>query len=79
MKHLLIAFIRIYQHALSPDHSWLKARYPYGFCRYYPTCSEYAAQAIAEHGVVRGVYLGIKRIIRCNPFARPGVDHVPKL
>ena len=79
MKHILILIIKIYQKTLSPDHGLFRARWPYGFCRYYPSCSQYAVDALSEHGSVRGSYLAIKRIIRCNPFAQPGVDQVPKL
>jgi putative membrane protein insertion efficiency factor len=66
-----------YQKLLSPDHSWLKFRYPHGFCKFYPSCSEYTKQAIEKFGVVKGSYLGIKRIIRCNPWTKPGIDLVP--
>ncbi len=46
-------------------------------CRYYPTCSSYALEAIKKHGAVKGTILGAWRILRCNPFARGGVDRVP--
>jgi len=69
--------ITIYQKTLSPDHGWFRGRYPYGFCRFYPTCSEYAKQAIIAHGFWRGAWLGAKRIIRCNPFTHPAIDQVP--
>jgi putative membrane protein insertion efficiency factor len=47
-------------------------------CRYVPTCSEYAAEAVARHGVVRGTMLACWRLLRCNPLARGGFDPVPK-
>jgi uncharacterized protein len=47
-------------------------------CRYVPTCSEYAAEAVARHGAVHGVALAIWRLLRCNPLARGGYDPVPK-
>jgi len=46
-------------------------------CRFTPTCSEYTAQAIAKHGVFKGILLGTWRILRCNPFSRGGFDPVP--
>jgi putative membrane protein insertion efficiency factor len=46
-------------------------------CRFYPTCSEYALQAIEIHGAVKGSYLAARRILRCHPFHPGGIDHVP--
>ena len=46
-------------------------------CKYIPTCSEYAIQAIEKYGVLKGVFLGIWRILRCNPFSKGGYDPVP--
>lgn len=71
--------IRIYQHTLSPDHGVLKVLYPYGCCRFYPTCSEYAYQAVGRYGVLRGGVLTMKRLGRCNPWSRGGIDLVPNL
>ena len=74
MKKLIIKTIKIYQKTLSLDHGPLKARFPQGFCRYRPTCSEYACQAIEKHGLFRGGFMGIYRVLRCNPFSKGGYD-----
>ena len=79
MKIVLIKLITLYQRTLSPDHGWFRARWPAGYCRYHPTCSQYGKEAIEQHGAIRGSMLAAKRIARCNPFAQPGVDPVPKL
>ncbi|MBR6409451.1 MAG: membrane protein insertion efficiency factor YidD [Alphaproteobacteria bacterium] len=69
MKWLLIKLVRIYQRFLSPLCG--------GCCRYKPTCSEYMIEAIKKHGVIKGLYLGIKRILRCHPWGGSGYDPVP--
>ena len=46
-------------------------------CRYFPTCSEYALEALNKHGIIMGLFLSIKRVIKCNPMASSGVDPVP--
>ena len=46
-------------------------------CKYEPTCSAYAAQAIGRYGILRGLVLAVWRVLRCNPFSHGGVDHVP--
>jgi uncharacterized protein len=65
---LLIAPIRLYQRWISPAFA--------PRCRYYPSCSEYAAQAIRELGAVRGLILAGWRLLRCNPFSHGGFDEV---
>ena len=67
-RTIAIAPIRLYQLLLSP---LVGER-----CRYYPSCSEYAAQAITRFGILRGLVLAAWRLLRCNPWSRGGVDHV---
>lgn len=69
MKHLLILLIRLYRRVISP----LKAP----SCRFQPTCSQYAIEALQKHGLVKGIFLSIRRILRCNPFCAGGSDPVP--
>ncbi|MGC1388739.1 MAG: membrane protein insertion efficiency factor YidD [Steroidobacteraceae bacterium] len=69
MRHVLMGIIRIYQLAVSP---MLGPR-----CRFHPSCSCYAHTAIDRHGVVRGSWLGAKRLLRCHPFSEGGYDPVP--
>lgn len=73
-----VLLISLYQHSFSPDHGWFKDRYPYGYCRHYPSCSEYAKQAIIKFGLIRGGVMATARIIKCNPWVKPSVDLVPK-
>jgi len=76
-KRLTIILISFYQKTLSPDHGIFRGLYPNGFCRYYPTCSQYTAQAIENRGVIVGSVLGAWRIMRCNPWSRGGYDPPP--
>ena len=73
-KKFVLFLIKAYQKALSPDHGWLKHRHPYGFCRFRPTCSEYAYDAVSKYGILKGGIKSIWRIIRCNPFNKGGYD-----
>ncbi len=70
MKQLLLLPIRCYRRFVSP----LKPP----CCRYHPTCSRYAQQAIERHGMLRGSWLAFRRILRCHPFAGYGEDQVPE-
>lgn len=74
MREIANKLIIGYQKTLSPDHGPLRHRHPYGYCRYYPSCSEYARQSILNQGVIRGSGLAVVRIIRCNPWAKPAID-----
>ena len=70
MKKVLLKMISFYQKFISP----LKGK---NCCRFYPTCSEYARQAITKYGAVKGAYLAFKRILKCHPFSKGGYDPVP--
>lgn len=76
MKKLTIKLIELYQKTLSPDHGWFKHRHPFGYCKYSPTCSEYTRQSIEKYDIIKGGYLSIKRVIRCNPWSKGGIDPV---
>ncbi len=76
MVKILIFFIKIYQKTLSPDHGLLKYKYPYGFCRFYPSCSTYMIQSLQSYGLFKGLPKGFIRIIKCNPFAQPKIDKI---
>lgn len=69
LRAIWTAPLRFYRRWLSP---WKPP-----MCRFSPTCSQYAIEAVEEHGVLRGTGLAIWRILRCQPFARPGYDPVP--
>ena len=76
-SRLLSGLVWLYQLVLSPDHSWLAARYPYGYCRHYPSCSEYSRQSLLKHGLIKGLFLSSRRVLKCHPWAEPSVDPVP--
>ena len=69
--NLLTRAVRWYQRAVSP-------RKPAPTCRFTPTCSEYAAQALEKHGALRGTWLATWRVVRCNPLVPGGLDPVPE-
>lgn len=70
LKQVFVFPIRLYQKFISP-------LFP-NSCRYYPTCSAYTISAIERFGVLKGLFLGTKRILRCNPFFKGGIDPVPE-
>jgi hypothetical protein len=70
MQKILILLIKAYQFLISP---WLGNN-----CRFYPSCSNYAHEAITHHGGVKGLWLAVRRISRCHPFHPGGVDPVPE-
>ena len=69
MKNIALFLIRCYQVLISP----LLGRH----CRFYPSCSSYTYEAIKKHGLLKGVFLGGKRLLRCHPFHPGGVDLIP--
>lgn len=69
MRHILLLFIKLYQILLSP----LLGQH----CRFYPSCSHYAHEAIESHGAIKGTWLALKRLLRCHPWHPGGVDPVP--
>ncbi|MBR2044480.1 MAG: membrane protein insertion efficiency factor YidD [Clostridia bacterium] len=71
MKKLLIKAVRFYQKRISPAKGS-------PCCRFYPTCSAYAIEALEIHGAFKGSLLSAWRILRCNPFCKGGVDPVPE-
>ncbi|HJB79135.1 MAG TPA: membrane protein insertion efficiency factor YidD [Candidatus Nosocomiicoccus stercorigallinarum] len=69
MKKLILKMIRFYQKYISPMSP--------PTCRFYPTCSQYAIEAVEEHGAIKGSYLATRRILKCHPFHEGGFDPVP--
>ena len=69
MKFLLIGFLRAYRFVISPMYGQV--------CRYYPTCSAYALEAITVHGSIKGSWLAVRRVLRCHPWTPGGYDPVP--
>ena len=69
MKHLLIWLLKGYRFAISPLYGQV--------CRYHPTCSAYALEAVQTHGAARGTWLATRRVGRCHPWASGGLDPVP--
>lgn len=70
MKTVALSLLRFYKTRVSPGLP--------SACRYTPTCSEYAMEAIEKHGVLRGSWLATRRLVSCNPFSRGGYDPVPE-
>jgi putative membrane protein insertion efficiency factor len=64
--------IRCYQKTISPDHGLFSTLFPHGYCRFYPSCSEYGYQSIKNKGLIKGVFKTTWRILRCNPFNKIG-------
>jgi len=75
-RYFLISLLKIYQKTLSFDHGFLKIFWPYGYCRFKPTCSDYAIDAVKKHGIIKGGVKSIWRVLRCNPWNKGGWDPV---
>ncbi|OFL46315.1 membrane protein insertion efficiency factor YidD [Nosocomiicoccus sp. HMSC067E10] len=69
MKKIILQMIRFYQRYISPMSP--------PSCRFYPTCSQYAIEAVEEHGAIKGSYLAVRRILKCHPLHKGGFDPVP--
>ena len=76
-KILVLKMIRVYQKTLSFDHGFFKFLFPNGFCRFHPTCSEYGYKSVEKYGIIKGGFLAVWRILRCNPFNKGGHDPIP--
>ncbi|MEK7123902.1 MAG: membrane protein insertion efficiency factor YidD [Patescibacteria group bacterium] len=84
MSKIIIAIIKIYQKTLSPDKGFFSARGGSAFggqisfrgCRFHPTCSQYAIDAIEKRGLLKGTFSGAKRILKCHPWHPGGYDPV---
>lgn len=68
-RNACVLILRVYRAVISPLYG--------DVCRYYPSCSHYALNAIQGHGVIKGIWLGSRRLARCHPWAAGGVDDVP--
>ncbi len=73
MKQILLAILAFYRYWISPA---LHSLFPSG-CRFQPTCSQYATEAITSHGALHGSFLALRRLLRCHPFGGSGYDPVP--
>jgi hypothetical protein len=75
MSHFFIFIIKIYQKFLSPDHSKIwKWIFPYGYCKFIPSCSDYSILALKKYGFLKGIFKSIWRVFRCNPWSNGGLD-----
>jgi len=74
-RKTILKLLRFYQKYFSPDTSFFSLLHPFfGACKFKPTCSEYACQAIEKYGVIRGIIKSLNRLLRCHPFSRGGYD-----
>ncbi len=73
---LLCPVIRLYQRTLSPDHGWIAALYPHGFCRHQPTCSQFAVDALQNQSLPRACTAIAQRLLSCHPWTQPSDDRL---
>jgi uncharacterized protein len=73
MRKIIISVINFYQKIFSPDTGIFKMKLG-NTCVFYPTCSEYTKQAVEKYGGLKGVYMGIRRILRCHPWQKNHID-----
>jgi uncharacterized protein len=73
-RYLAVKILKVYQKTLSFDHGVFKFLYPHGFCRFSPSCSDYAIQAVMKYGFIKGGIKAVWRVLRCNPFNQGGFD-----
>ncbi len=76
-REIILKLIKLYQKTFSPDHGWGRSLLPHGGCKFQPTCSEYAYQAVAKYGVIKGAIMSTKRLCRCHPWQKGGFDPTP--
>ncbi len=74
-QYILVACVQLYRWTISPTKTFLFG--PLGRCRYEPSCSEYALEAVRRHGALAGSWLAVKRLARCHPWGGCGADPVP--
>lgn len=72
----ILRLITIYQKTLSFDYGWFRFLFPGGYCRFQPTCSQYAYEAVKKYGPLKGGFKSLWRVLRCNPFSKGGYDPV---
>lgn len=77
MKKIVLKLIKAYQQTKFFRHQLLRFFFlSDGSCRFTPTCSEYTYQAVEKYGVIKGIFIGLKRIVRCHPWSKGGHDSV---
>lgn len=74
LRKLVVTAIKFYQKTLSFDHGPMKTLYPHGFCRFYPSCSQYGVEAVEKYGIIKGGFKTMWRVMRCNPWNKGGND-----